>query len=438
MGANIFDTVENMPDRRAELHKVGRASTSIDWSCLGTGIGWGVGDAKWCSRVRILLLVRALGFGGAERQVVDLAHGLARCGHDVGVAAFYPGAAFDRALHGPNPELIVIGKRGRWDAVGFLWRLIRSVAAWRPDIVYSFLPVPNLAGALCCAVFCRRAALVWGLRGTPLDLDRYDWLERVSIRLERLASRLPDLVIANSQSGAAWARGAEFAARRVAMIGNGIDADRFRPPASAERVAARAAFGCKEDAFVVAVVARLDPMKDHPTFLAALAIALRTAPRLTGLIVGDGPLPVAARLRAKATALGIADALIWAAARPRVTEVYHAADLLCLPSAYGEGFPNVVGEAMACGLTCIVTSVGDSAALVGGTGRVVPPRSPAALARAILDCVEPIRESPPVNPAARQRIVENFGLDSMISATENALLQVVVGRRRRDVEGASC
>jgi glycosyltransferase involved in cell wall biosynthesis len=388
--------------------------------------------------VRILLLVRALGFGGAERQVVDLAHGLARRGHDVGVAAFYPGAAFDRTIRGPNPELIVIGKRGRWDAIGFLWRLIRSVDAWRPDVVYSFLPVPNLAAALCRARFRRRPALVWGLRGTPLELERYDWLERASIHLERMASRLPDLVIANSQRGAAWARGAGFAARRVAMIRNGIDTNRFRPATPAERVAARAALGCKEAAFVVAVVARLDPMKDHPTFLAALAIALQTAPSLTGLIVGDGLPSVAAGLKAKAAGLGIADAVIWVAARDRASEIYHAADVLCLPSAFGEGFPNVVGEAMACGLTCIVTAVGDSAAVVGDTGCVVSPGSPALLARAILDCMKPIRESPPVNLAARQRIVENFGLDTMISATESSLSQVVAGRRRRDVESGSC
>jgi glycosyltransferase involved in cell wall biosynthesis len=220
-------------------------------------------------------------------------------------------------------------------------------------------------------------------------------------------------------------------------IRNGIDVDRFRPATPAERLAARAAFGCPEAAFVIAVVARLDPMKDHPTFLSALGIALRTAPSLRGLIVGDGPLPVAAQLQAEAAELGIADAVIWVAARDRICEIYHAADLLCLPSAFGEGFPNVVGEAMACGLTCVVTSVGDAAALVGATGHVVPPASPDALARAILDCVKPIRESGPVNLAARQRIVENFGLDAMVSETERSLSQVVAGRRRHDVGNAS-
>jgi len=383
-------------------------------------------------------MVRALGFGGTERQLVYLAQGLARRGHQVSVATFYSAGAFPDAFSGGNPEWLVAAKRGRWDIPGFCWRLMRLLAGQRPDVVYSFLPVPNLLAALFRAAFRGRAALVWGVRGTPLDLTRYDWLERASIRLERWASHLPDLVIANSRCGATWARGPEFGAARVATIVNGIDTDWFRPPAAGERAAARTELGCPPAALVIAVVARLDPMKDHPTFLKALAIAAQTMPRIVGLIIGDGPMPVGARLRARTVALGIADRVIWAAARQQIREVYHAADILCLPSAFGEGFPNVVGEAMACGLSCIVTAVGDAAELVGRTGRVVAPRDPRELARAILDLAKPIRESQSCNLAARHRIVENFELNSMISATESSLLRVVAERSRREPGGAVC
>ena len=376
--------------------------------------------------MNILLLLRALGFGGTERQVIELAHGLARRGHHVGVATFYAGGPFEDAFAGPNPRRIVIGKRDRWDVVGFGWRLVRSVAAERPDVVYSFLPVPNLVASALRLTLRHPPAVVWGLRGTPLDRARYDRLERAAIRLERLTSRLPDLVIANSQQGAAWARGPEFGARKTIAIANGIDAARFRPAIAGEREAARGELGCPRGALVVAVVARLDPMKDHRTFLRALAIAGRGMPDLTALIVGDGPL--LPRLKAEAAALGVADRVIWAPARREVTRIYHAADVLCLPSAFGEGFPNVVGEAMACGLPCIVTAVGDAAELAGDTGRVVSPRNPQEMARAILDFVKPLRETRPYNSAARQRIVENFSVETMISATERALLEVVAGR----------
>jgi len=390
------------------------------------------------TRLKILLMVRALGFGGTERQLVYLAQGLARRGHQVTVATFYGDGAFADAFSSGNPEWLVAAKRGRWDVLGFCWRLTRSLAARQPDVIYSFLPVPNLLAALFRAVFSRRAALVWGVRGTPLDLTRYDWLERASIRLERWASHLPDMVIANSRCGATWARGREFGAARVTTIVNGFDTNWFRPAAPEERATARAVLGCPPAALVVAVVARLDPMKDHASFLEALAIATQTVPHIVGLIVGDGPQPVAARLKARTIALGIGDHVIWAAPRRQVSDIYHAADILCLPSAFGEGFPNVVGEAMACGLSCVVTSVGDAGDLVGTTGRVVPPRDPRELARAILDLAKPIRESHSCNLAARHRIVENFGMKAMISATETSLLRVVARRAHRESESAWC
>jgi glycosyltransferase involved in cell wall biosynthesis len=385
--------------------------------------------------LRILLLLRAVGFGGAERQVIQLAQGLARRGHQVRVTAFYPGE-FDREIGGFNPELVVVGKRGRGDVARFCARITRSIARWRPDIVYSFLPVPNLLAGFVRALFYRRAALVWGVRGTPLDLARYDRLERASIRLERLASRLPDLVIANSRAGAAWAAGAGFAARRVAMIANGIDTDRFCPPTPSQRTAARSALGCPAAAPVVVVVARIDPMKDHPTFLEGFAIATKAVPDLIAVIAGDGPRPALDQLHAQAAALGVAGQIIWSGARREVREIYAAADLLCLPSRFGEGFPNVVGEAMACGLPCVVTAVGDSAAVVGSTGRVVMPGRADELAAAILDCIGPIRESRRPNLAARNRIVVNFGIEAMISATERALAQTAVLHQRRNL--ASC
>jgi glycosyltransferase involved in cell wall biosynthesis len=269
-------------------------------------------------------------------------------------------------------------------------------------------------------------------------LAHYSRLEAAAIRLERLAGRLPDLVIANSESGAASARRAGFRARRVATIANGIDTDSFRPPSPEERAAARALFGFPEAAAVIAVVARLDPMKDHTTFLGALAILADARPRSIALIAGDGLAATGAALRRLAEALGVADRVVWIGARQRVLDVYHAADLFCLPSAFGEGFPNVVGEAMACGLPCVVTAVGDSARVVGDTGIVVPPADPQALARAMLDCMKLIGKSCPPCLAARDRIVKHFTTEAMISATESILLEIAASRRQRRLQRASC
>lgn len=382
-------------------------------------------------RLRILLLVRALGFGGAERQIVTLATGLAQRGHAVTVVTFYPGGAFEGALAGGNPSRLNLEKAGRWDVFGFLGRLLRAISTERPDIVYSFLPMANLLAAATRAMVRTGPALVWGVRGTPLDLSRYDRLERASIRMERMLSHVPDLVIANSRAGADWASRWPSGQKKAAMVPNGIDTTAFRPATPRQRAAARASLGCPPGAVIVAVVARFDPMKDHAGFLRALAIAAHRAPDLRALVVGDGPPAAVTRLHDAAAALGLAKRVIWAGRRREVEQVYHAADMLCLPSAFGEGFPNVVAEAMASGLRCVVTDVGDCAYLVGGTGWVVPPAAPELLAGALFECRRAVLENGVIDTAARHRVVQQFGVEAMISATEDLLHQVVLARSRQ-------
>jgi glycosyltransferase involved in cell wall biosynthesis len=118
--------------------------------------------------------------------------------------------------------------------------------------------------------------------------------------------------------------------------------------------------------------------------------------------------------------LGLADRVVWAGFRQNMPAVYGALDVVTLSSSFGEGFPNVVGEAMACGLPCVVTDVGDAALILGDLGWVVPPRSPRALADAWLAALaqEP---HPEIRLRRRRRIEENYNLERMIDRTEQAL-----------------
>ena len=97
--------------------------------------------------------------------------------------------------------------------------------------------------------------------------------------------------------------------------------------------------------------------------------------------------------------------------------MYKAADIACSSSAWGEGFSNAIGEAMASGLPCVVTDVGDSAIIVGDTGRVVPPRDPDALAAALSSLLSTDRVA--LGSAARRRIENNYSLGAVVSQYEN-------------------
>ena len=380
------------------------------------------------SNLNVILLTRALNFGGTERQLVHLAKGLAERGHRVSVVTFYPGTAFDQEFDQSNPTLHVLGKRGRWDIAGFMLRLLRLCRALSPDVIYAPLPVPSLVAVLVRTLACRHAGVVCGVRGTPLDLTRYDWLERLANRVQRHVHQASDLVIANANSCADWLRGTGIAESRIAVVANGIDAASIRPASSAERGLARELLGCDPAAIVIAVVGRLDPMKGHDVFLQAFSEAASEEPNLQALIVGDGPEDFAARLREQAASQTAMGRVVWVAAQRDVVSVYHAADLLCLPSVFGEGFSNVLGEAMAAGLPCVASAVGDNAAILGSSGRVVPPGDASALAQAILDVARAQRQKTCDGWALRRRVLDAFSIERMVTETEKLLTEVARNR----------
>jgi glycosyltransferase involved in cell wall biosynthesis len=368
--------------------------------------------------VKILLLTRSLKGGGAERQASVLAGGLAAAGHAVAIVPFYAPGADDRPP--PGVRALSPAKRGRWDIVPFALRLIAILRAERPDVLHAYLPVANLLAAL-LRPFLPRTKLVWGLRASTMELEHYDWLSRLSFAVERRLAGCADLMIANAASVERDAVGRGYPAERIRVVPNGIDVARFAPdPARAAQWRSR--WRIAADDRVIGVVGRLDPMKDHDTFFEALA---RMAPRHTDLkavIVGEGAGAWRDRLKQRAAACGIADRLVWLGWQQDMAAIYGAFDLLCLPSAYGEGFPNVVGEAMACAVPCVVTDVGDAAGIVAGNGRAVPPRDPVALADALEALLALGREErAALGIAARRRIVENFDVDRLVTRTVAAL-----------------
>lgn len=366
----------------------------------------------------VAFLLRSLNFGGAERQLVTLAVGLHRRGRRVAVLVFYEGGPLEAELRRAGVPVRVIGKTGRWDVGGFARRLLGAIRAEAPAVLHSYLDVPNVVAASLKPLL-PGVRVVWGVRASNMDLRRYDRFSRGTFALLRSLSRVPELIIANSRAGAEYHSARGFPAERTVVIPNGIDTRRFRPDAEA-RARLRAAWGVEPGEAMVGIVGRLDPMKDHPTFLEAAARLARERPAVRFVCVGDGPAEYRASLERRARELGIAGRVVWARAGVDVEGVYSALDVLCSASSYGEGFPNVVGEAMACGTPCAVTDVGDSALVVGAEGRVVPPGDPVALAHA-LGALLAERRWP--RAAAREWIRGRFSVERLIESTESTLWQ---------------
>jgi len=370
---------------------------------------------------RVVFLARKLDTGGAERQLVALVLELKARGHDIHLVLFYHGGVFDSEVAQAGIPIHFLGKRHRWDIGGFLFRLIAMLRKLRPDIVYSFLVLPNIFGALACLVASRRSKIVWSIRAAGIEMRHYDWLTRIAYWLEAWLSSVPAVIIANSKAGRAWAEDRGFPAQRMRVVENGIDTARFSFD-SAGRVRLRKEWGVSDDELVIGLVARLDPMKDHETFMRAAALLIRKVVKVRFICVGEGPAAYVTALHSKARKLNVTKRLVWFGVRSDIVAVNSAFDVACSSSSFGEGFSNTIAEAMACERPCVVTDVGDSARVVGSSGWVVPPRNPDALASAWFAALH-LSPQKRANRGrrARSRVESEFSVKRMADKTEWAL-----------------
>jgi len=369
--------------------------------------------------VKIIFLVRSLNYGGSERQVVLLAKGLKERGHSIIVAVFYMEGEFERELNESKVRVHLLEKGGRWDAVGFFFRLGAFIRREKPDVLYSLLAIPNILSLL-VKLFCPSIRVVWGLRASNVELKHYDWVIGFSYFLERKLSPFVPTIIVNSRAGQTYAGLKGFPSEKMIVISNGIDTEEFRPDPSV-RKRLRELWGVSDSEILIGLVGRLDPMKDHPTFLKAAALLLRERKDVRYVCVGDGLPAYRLQLQELNKDLGLDHWLVWAGARDDMAAVYNAMDFACSSSSFGEGFSNVIGEAMACGVPCVVTDVGDSAWIVGPTGEVVPIRNPQALVDGWRRMLGRLHDQPSFRLEARDRIVQHFGLESLLVKTESVL-----------------
>ena len=379
-------------------------------------------------RLTIWFLIRSLEIGGAQRQLVTLAAGLARRGHSVAVYALRPDPTFAEPLQAAGIRVELLAKNSAVASGAFLTRFVRDARRARVDVVHSYLPGQNVLAALLQPALKSRVA--WGVRVAALGLQGYNWKGRASYRLERLLARTVPLIIVNSASGRDHLVASGYPAARLRVVRNGVDSALFRPldgPAAALR---QEWFGSDFAHGVIAgVVGRLDPVKGHDVLLDAAALLRAGGVAVRFVCVGGGSAENEERLRLRTAELDLEDTVVWAGPRADMAAVYNAFDLACSPSRY-EALPNVLLEAMACGVPCVATAVGDAADVLGPTGILVPPGDAGGLAQGIRTMVERVNvEGSDLRRAARTRIEESFSVDVLVDRTEDLLRDLSTASR---------
>lgn len=369
--------------------------------------------------MRVCFIIRRLDRGGAERQLVSLVQGLPKDQFDISVIEFYDGGALVPDLERiPGVKRICLHKGNRWDTVGFLRKLVRALREADPDVIHGYLYVSNILAVLSKPFLRRRAAIVMGVRSSNTHLEHYDWSATACSFLERALSRFSNLLIANSAAGLHYCKNIGYAARRMVVVSNGIDTERFRPD-DALRKAQREAWGIRDDEVLIGLAGRLDRKKNHPVFLRAAAALMKEHPNCRFVCIGRGLGQYPDSLHNLASELGLDSRLIWTGEFADMPSAYNALDINTLCSNAAEGFPNVLAEAMACGVPCVATDAGDARDILGPVGLVLPEPTDTALVAGWKNLLD--RLSPQLRIEARNRIVSRYSIERLASNTADLL-----------------
>lgn len=370
-------------------------------------------SSRLVTEMTVVHIVTALDNGGAQAVLWRLcaAERQAGCRHAV-ITLMGPGHYFDR-LKAVGVEVYCLDMpRGRVTVRGLL-RLFRLLRRLRPSVVQTWMYHADLVGGL-VARLAGIKAIVWGIRG-PLNEENTSRSTRAVAQLcARLSRSLPSRVISCSAYAAEVHKGLGYQASKIVVIPNGYQLEHFavRPD---EGSALRTALGLKAGVPLVGMVARFDAHKDHANLLAALNRLKQRGIQVNCLLVGDEMVPQNDRLQKLVAQEGVDDCVKLLGPRTDVRAIMNALDIHVL-SSVAEAFPNVLGEAMACGTPCVATNVGDAALILGDTGWIVPPRNSAALADAVEKAVAAMGDQDSWRQrgtACRERIRTKFSLESM-------------------------
>jgi glycosyltransferase involved in cell wall biosynthesis len=366
--------------------------------------------------MRIAHVITDFETGGAQVMLRRLVMRLQADGVDNSVISLSaPSPRFDD-LRPLGVDLHHLDMRSRFTSVGAFVRLRRRLAALRPDVVHTWLYHADLVGGL-AAGLTGLAPVVWGIHHTAQQSERLKPMTRLVRRVNGVLSPfLPARIVCCAHAAEASHRAIGYPRGKMMVIANGFDTEAFRPDLAARR-AIRRELEVPADAPLVGLMARFHPQKDHHTFVRAAARLMRQIPDAHFVLAGRGVTRGNRALRRWIEVTGAPRRFHVLGQRDDMPRLMAACDVVSMSSACGEGLPLVLGEAMACGVPCVATDVGDSALLVGETGRVVPPGDADALAAAwasLLALAPEARQR--LGQRARDRVLARYQLASCVRA----------------------
>ncbi len=370
-------------------------------------------------KILVCYLITGLNTGGAERMLYNL---LSRSNREL----FSPIviSLTDRGTFGDRIESLgipvhSIGMKQGVPTLAAFQRLVQTIRCLEPDLIQGWMYHGNLAAFVAGLFLSRKVPIFWCIHFSISSLKSEKLLTRAVVRVGATISNFVSQNIFVSKNSKTQHEEIGYSSTNSCVIPNATDTSVFKPSQSA-RLKFRTELGLPQETILIGVFARYNPMKDHANFLKAGKLLHQEFSQVHFVLAGSNVDEKNENLQNLIQDLEIASQVHLLGERQDIPYIASALDIFSLSSAYGEAFPLAIGEAMACGVPCAVTDVGDSAWIVGETGKVVPPKNPQLLANAFKELIDlGDRDREILGKAARERVINLFSLDSVVRQYEN-------------------
>jgi glycosyltransferase involved in cell wall biosynthesis len=362
--------------------------------------------------MKVMHVITGLNTGGAEMMLYKLlkASDRAQVSHSV-VSMQDQGSLGDKMVAlGVNVQTLHLPP-GKIRLSGIL-ALRKLIKQQKPDVIQAWMYHANLLCSITNFTLRVRPKLLWGIRQSLPDIKAEKRLTQWVIQMGASLSKLPAKIIYNAKQSAIDHQNLGYRADKTRVIANGFDVEQFTPSAI-DYQQLRQRLNLPETAQCVGLIARYHPVKDHATFIAAASLLCAQYPDVYFVLAGTNVDTNNVDLQQMIAATSYAERFKLLGAQTQVAALVAGLDIVVLASK-AEAFPNVIGEAMACGVPCVSTAVGDVAEIIADTGYVVPVQNPQAMAEAIgrlLNLSAAERQIQGLR--ARQRIVEYYSIEQV-------------------------
>jgi glycosyltransferase involved in cell wall biosynthesis len=362
-------------------------------------------------KIKLVFVITALGTGGAEMMLYKFLTRINRDRYSPIVISLISGGVFVERIRDLDIPVETLGmKPGGYNPL-ILLKLRQMLLEIQPDLIQGWMYHANLAAQLANFLANGKAHVFWSIHHSVDSLKAEKLALAATIKLTAWLSSKVKKVIFSAEKGQKQHTHIGYDPNNATAIGDNFDLGKYKP-VSNPQFNLRSLLNLPEDSILIGSVARYHPMKDHANLIDGAAILIANYPNVHFVLVGPNVDEQNPALSAQIAQLGITEQVHLLGERQDIPDLMTSFDIFTTSSAYGESFPNVLGEAMSCQIPCVATDIGDSQTVIGDTGVVVPPKDPQALVDAWHQLIILGKEGrQDLGKQARQRIENNFNLD---------------------------